>query len=349
MRPGFRLLFIAVMALQVPAAQASDWVDGDIVRFRNAPGNMPLVKPPPAQPSNSNDGAVPVNDPGSPGSAPDQRSPNALQGNISEMRAPTMMPQAEAPPVQRRIPPPETKIVGPKVFQSWLQQTHPDFGTHQRVEVLDVRGQWDDSAHALHSFGIPFTKIASNKLLGNGLVGAKLLIVDCAGNLQPAELEAVNHFVKNGGYLITTDWALDGCLVRAIPGFVMWNGGYTSSELVDAHVVADDPPLLKGTVPRAYWKLDNKSQTLRVLKPNAVEVLVRSRLLLRDDPDQLGILAVTFNYGKGKVLHLVGHFDNNSEHAFNNALDDPAPGLGISLRQAIAANFCAEALSRKDD
>jgi hypothetical protein len=46
-------------------------------------------------------------------------------------------------------------------------------------------------------------------------------------------------------------------------------------------------------------------------------------------------------------MHLVGHFDNNSELAFNSAIPDAAPGLGFSLRQALAANFIAQALKQE--
>jgi hypothetical protein len=245
-----------------------------------------------------------------------------------------------------RLAPPETTLVSPKVFQGWLQNTHPELHPHTKSEVIDIKGQWDDSSHALHNFGIACTKIGSSKLTQDALAGTKVLIVDCAGNLEAPELKVVNTFVHDGGYLITTDWALDGCLTRAIPGYVMWNSGYSTSEIVDARVVQSNSVLLKGTTRLAWWKLDNKCQTVRILRPDAVEVLVRSRGLLRDDPDQLGILAFTFQYGRGHVLHLVGHFDNNADRAFNNALPDPAPGIGISLRQAIAANFIAEALEQ---
>jgi len=73
--------------------------------------------------------------------------------------------------------------------------------------------------------------------------------------------------------------------------------------------------------------------------------LARSRQLMRQDPSQKGILALAFSFGKGKVLHLVGHFDNNSKSAFTNMLQDPSPNIVISLRQAIATNFIASAFA----
>jgi len=60
----------------------------------------------------------------------------------------------------------------------------------------------------------------------------------------------------------------------------------------------------------------------------------------------MGALAVNFTFGRGQVLHLVGHFDNNAGFAFTNTLPQPATGIGISLRQALATNFLVDALSR---
>src|SRR6185369_13580905 len=156
-------------------------------------------------------------------------------------------------------------------------------------------------------------------------------------------LQILKKFVLNGGYLITTDWSLENCTQRAFPGILEWNGGYSGSFLADATSMYPDSPYCKNVPTQAFWKLDNKCQTVRVRRRDMVKPLVRSRYLLQDDPDQIGILACTFDYGKGKVLHVVGHFDNNSDLAFNNALPDPS-AIGISMRQAIMANFIVEGL-----
>lgn len=275
-----------------------------------------------------------------------QHSPNTLEGNVSRIR-----PDQENPDQQMwntqvpSIAPPQTKIVSPKVFSGWLTETHPDLVPMSKDAVIEVKGQWDDSGHALHNFGFGYNKISPSALGKVSLEGTDVLIVDCAGEIPPANLAVIEKFVAHGGYLITTDWALDGCLARAIPGYVEWNSGYSSSALVDAAINKNaDPDLMKNVVPKAYWKLNNKCETVKIRRPDVVQVLARSRRLAAEDPDNHGYLAVTFPYGEGRVLHLVGHFDNNTDRAFNNALPDPAPKIGISLRQAIAANFIAAAL-----
>lgn len=250
-------------------------------------------------------------------------------------------------------PPPKTIAVQPSVFRSWLEKTHPELSGQLtklgKEAVMEVRGKWDDAAHALRSFGIPHTRIGTDRINGASLKNSRILVVNCAGDVPQHSLRAIERFVYNGGYLLTTDWALDGCLQRAIPGYVEWNGGFTTARVVDATVVDPDPQLFAGAVRRAYWKLDKKSQTLRVRRADLVRVLVKSQELRQEDASDAGILAVTFDHGRGKVLHLVGHFDNNADRAFNNALSDPAPKIGISLRQALAANFLAEGLMKEPD
>lgn len=239
----------------------------------------------------------------------------------------------------------KTATVQPALFKNWLEKSHPGqsakFG---KTTIVELKGKWDDCGHVIRSFGLPFTKITPNNLATTDLSGTKILVVNCGSVLNEAALKKLQEFVDKGGYLLSTDWALDSCLQKAFPGYVEWNSGYTSAGVVDAVVVDRDPILLAGVPRVAHWQLEDKSQIVRVIRGRSVQVLARSRMLMHDDQDQLGILALTFPYGDGRILHLVGHFDNNANLSFNTALPDPAPIIGIGLRQAIAANFIMAAL-----
>lgn len=241
--------------------------------------------------------------------------------------------------------PQKDEAVNPPAYKSWLSATHAGITENlNRESIIEVKGKWDDSGHVLHSFGIPCKRVSPNELGDTNLDNVYVVVVNCAGDLPTEAILALRRYVGMGGYLLTTDWALDGVLKKTFPGYVTWNGGYTESGVVDAVIVDPDPRLFKNCPPTAFWKLDKKSQTVKVNRPGEVRVLARSRLLSRSDPSQFGILAFTLDFRQGRVLHLVGHFDNNSDRAFNNALPDPAPGIQISLRQALAANFIVEAI-----
>ncbi|HMO19720.1 MAG TPA: hypothetical protein PKC98_01990, partial [Candidatus Melainabacteria bacterium] len=76
-----------------------------------------------------------------------------------------------------------------------------------------------------------------------------------------------------------------------------------------------------------------------------VRVLIESRRLKEEDPDRAGVLAAVFGFGRGYVLHMAGHFDNNSGVPVRHRLPDPAPIIEIGLRQALAANFVVAGLT----
>lgn len=267
------------------------------------------------------------------------------QGNYLRGAASTMV---EAP--SGLVPLNAARSVPPGVFRGWLEKTHQAFAlttsTQNPMNVLEVKGQWDDADRTLRSLGIRHTKVRKGKLADMALDDVKVLVVNCAGNVPSEAYQRVRDFVARGGFLVSTDWTVHNLVQHAFPGYIEWNGGKTDGSVMDATVVDPDPVLFAGAVRSSGWKVDDGSQTIRVLRPNAVRILVRSRMLTRDDPDHQGILAVVFSFGRGQVLHLVGHFDNNANLAFTNMLPDPAPVIGISLRQALATNFVVAGLNR---
>ncbi len=375
-----KFVFSCLLAvLACSSATASDWVEEEGVSDFQAPRrtrNVPIEQNPDAEEHRgqprahrfSGDGdtseepSAQVEDDGGGHGIPEPRRKkgNMLEGGVSHFHSGASQTQnSGAPPgyglIQQEptaihYPPAKETVVEAKTFRAWIEKNHPELQGSlqaQREQIIEVKGKWDDSGHVLKAFGLGCSKVPPEQLNKYDLSKSKILIVDCAGNVPQEGLLAINKFVRGGGYLLTTDWALEGCLQKAVPGFIEWNGDNTSeTRVVDAYIKTEDPVLTQGTVPRAHWKLDKKCQLMRIIKPDRVEVLAASVQLKSDDSQGLGNLAATFRFGKGRVLHLVGHFDYNSGRAFNNLLPDPAPKIGISLRQAIAANFIAEALGQ---
>jgi hypothetical protein len=246
----------------------------------------------------------------------------------------------------------------PSTFRAWLSRTHPEFdGRANPAAVLEVRGTWDDASQVLEALGIKHTRVKARELPGMSLDKVRCLVVDCAGRVPKESYEQIRDFVLQGGCLISTDWTVHNLVEQAFPGYIEWNGQYLDGSVVDAEVRNTDPELLAGlAVRRTTWKVDDRSFMVRVLRPGVVRVLARSlKLASMDsgagalaDPGASGALAVEFNFGRGTVLHLVGHFDYNAPMSFSSyVLPDPAPGALIGLRQVIATNFLVRALANK--
>jgi SAM-dependent methyltransferase len=262
---------------------------------------------------------------------------NQLRGNVGSL--------IDTPPV---ISAAVSKTVPPEMFKAWLDKAHPGVllsvnGSPGRVIV--VKGRWDDSGRTLRALGIQYERVGSGDLEDMPFDNVKVLVVDCAGSAPRESLQRIRDFVARGGYLLATDWALDNLIEKAFPGYVEYDRKKNAEAIYDAYVVNPDPVLFANAVTNAHWKMDEASHLLRVVKPGSVRVLARSRKLEKEDPGSQGVLAVAFPFGKGYVMHMVGHFDNNGFFKFTNALPDPAPAIGISLRQALAANFVVAGLT----
>jgi hypothetical protein len=252
------------------------------------------------------------------------------------------------------------EVVQPSVFRAFIENNHPEFSlkspANSAENLLLIRGQWDDSSKPLHSLGLMCNAVKTKELDDISFDKYKAIIVDCAGELPNGAIQKIRDFVGRGGYLLTTDWALQNVIERSFPGFVQWNRDNTDGVVTDAYIVDRDSPLLTGVEGRRFtWKLDKMSQCVRILQPNRVHLIARSSRLAHTDPQLrvlpdpilAGALAFEINFGRGKILHLVGHFDNCSNSFRLQLLPDPTPGAGISLRQVLATNFLIEALSPK--
>lgn len=255
------------------------------------------------------------------------------------------------------------QVVPPDMMKGWLDQTHPEFRLNAQANpgaVLEIRGAWDNAGQILDAMRIPHQSVKPKELrditLDPNMI--KVMVINCEGKIPEDCIEKVRRWVIAGGYLISTDWTLHSFLERAFPGMLEYNKANTPGSVVDAVVVDRDPSLFKGLpaqMQRASWKLDDQSEMVRVLRPDVVRVLAHSWQLANDDPNrnmtqnpnEWGVLAAEFQYGRGKVLHLVGHYDYNSPPIFaRNVLQDAIPGVGVGLRQAISTNFLIEALCR---
>jgi hypothetical protein len=252
----------------------------------------------------------------------------------------------DTPPVTL---PAKASFAPPAVYRGWIEKAHSQFSLQTSTmapnRLVVVFDKYDDTGRTLSSFGLKFTTISKKELSIYDLSGAQVLIIDCGpGALSPQALMKIRDFVARGGYLFTTDWMLDRLDQLIFPGFIAWNGAMNSQKMYDASLYGQNPVLFKYAVSNAHWKMDIHCHLIRVLNKEAVRVLAVSRTLVFDDPDHQGILAVVFPFERGYVMHMTAHFDR-SQQIIGYYLADPAPAIGIGLRQALAINFVVAGLT----
>lgn len=241
---------------------------------------------------------------------------------------------------------PPSKSVPPAVFRGWLEEAHPQFALNTSQlsarDLLEVKGVYDNSGKTLEALRIPFEHIRTGTLRERSLAGVKVMVIDCPGRVPRESYQKIRDWVAAGGYLLSTDWSGDNAVQPIFPGYIEWTRQKNREAMYPAEIVRPDPVLYKHTVTNANWKMDIDCHLIRILRPD-VRVLARAPELAREDPASQGALGVVFPFGRGYVMHLVGHFDNNT--ALPGRLADAAPVIRISLRQAIATNFVVAGLS----
>jgi hypothetical protein len=177
----------------------------------------------------------------------------------------------------------------------------------RQAEVVIVRGSADHMEQVMTRANMKFVVVDPSELPQVELHGQQVLMVNCTGEMSAAARERVRRFVNAGGMLYTTDHAVHYLIERVFPGFIKYDG-VSSSEGVFPMETSGDQGLLQNIHAggHARWQLADGGMLFKVLAPEKVEVLMRSKQVGK----QYGrpVLAVRFHVGDGQVVHVTGHF-----------------------------------------
>jgi hypothetical protein len=182
----------------------------------------------------------------------------------------------------------------------------------RRVHIC--QGCYDHVEKVLDLMGIRYDALKPEEVAAAPLAADGLLVIDCGVDRLDADAAAsVRRFVEAGGYLCTTDWALENVLEPAFPGvlrslYKSGRGVSTQKEIVHFRLAAPLHPLVRGLRPVAeggVWWVEDQAHPIEIADTRRVVVLVESEEFRQRYGS--AVLAVTFGWGKGRVLHLLGH------------------------------------------
>ncbi|MGH7162335.1 MAG: FHA domain-containing protein [Planctomycetota bacterium] len=187
--------------------------------------------------------------------------------------------------------------------------------------IVVVAGDYDRIEKVLDLYTIPYTVRNQAGLLRDPLRSARIIFINCGRRPVAPEgrrraAAKVKSFVDSGGWLVTSDWAIEPYLTEGFSGrvavFDHKRNQRNTSVAVEATAI--DNPLLRQVFPprvSSRWWLEDSSTMFRVLDGDLVKTLVRSAEL----QERFGArdVVIEFGSGKGRVLHLLGHFYQRHE------------------------------------
>ncbi len=183
-------------------------------------------------------------------------------------------------------------------------------------QIVVVEGEYDKMELVLDLYKIPHTTVRRAEVLVNAFPRAKVLCFNCSRKPEDENRrkysEKVREFVARGGWVVTSDWAVDPFLTQTWPDHVqaVETKKRQPDTTIAVHPAHADSPLLRGVFAAresARWWIEETS-TLVQVDPRRVDVLVTSDDMLQ----RFGSAVVVFEFHpakrSGKVLHLLGHF-----------------------------------------
>lgn len=203
--------------------------------------------------------------------------------------------------------------IAQELVRDRLEEQAPEFledlDGFQAADVIVIRGRYDHIETVLHQAGTPFTLVNPGQIDRADLRPDQIVFINCPGELSDLGVRNLSSFVEAGGFLFTTDWALKHILEKAFPGVVAFNHRKTRDEVVRVEVLESDDPFLNSILGEAddpQWWLEGSSYPIKILDHERVKVLIKSRELgekYGENP-----VFITFDYGEGKVYHMISHF-----------------------------------------
>jgi hypothetical protein len=178
-----------------------------------------------------------------------------------------------------------------------------------RSDIVVVRGEYDRVQDVLNAMELPHMRVNPREVDQIKFNPSQVVFINCPGNLSREGITIIRNFVEEGGFLVTTDWALRNVIEPAFPGMMRYNENPTKDDVVRIEILDDGHKFLEGllsTDEDPQWWLEGSSYPIEILDKENVEVLITSKEM-KDKYGEAPI-AVSFNHGKGSVFHIVSHY-----------------------------------------
>ncbi|MBX3462716.1 MAG: HEAT repeat domain-containing protein [Planctomycetes bacterium] len=186
----------------------------------------------------------------------------------------------------------------------------PDAEIYQGLDVVVFTSRGDHIEQLLQELKIAHRTTEAGRIAPSCVHPEAIFVANCTGEIAADDVIPLAWFVRTGGSLFGSCWALSQTIARLHPGVVQQ--ARTADQVLDevrASPVRRDSPLLNGVFPPAVvpiYHLEG-AHLIDVLDPEWCDVLI-------DSPDAAerwgcGNLAAWFFSGHGVLFDSANHFD----------------------------------------
>ncbi|MFT5154611.1 MAG: HEAT repeat protein, partial [Planctomycetota bacterium] len=188
----------------------------------------------------------------------------------------------------------------------------PESQIYEGLDVVVLQSRGDHIETILARLGIEHRLTVGAQISECGLHSGAIFVSNCTGEVEYEDIERLEWFVRVGGSLFGSCWALSQTIERIYPGILAKYE--TSSEVmgeVRAKVLGDpgEHPFLRGAFSEGVepiYHLEG-AHLIEVLARERCEVLIDSAEAATHHGE--GNLAAWFEAGHGVILDSVNHFD----------------------------------------
>ena len=176
-------------------------------------------------------------------------------------------------------------------------------------EVIVSIGVHDYIEQVFNGIGLKHNLIDPQQFEKIDLDPDKIIFINCPGSVSSKGLRNLVTFVEKGGFLFTTDWALKHVIEPGFPGYIKYNNRPTGDEVVRVEILAEEDPFLQSLIgpnDDPQWWLEGSSYPIEIVNHKEVDILIKSKEIEKKYGESA--VFVTFDYGKGKVYHMISHF-----------------------------------------
>jgi len=176
-------------------------------------------------------------------------------------------------------------------------------------EVIVSKGVHDYIEQVFNGIGLKHNLINPQQFEKIDLDPDKIIFINCPGSVTSKGLRNLVTFVEKGGFLFTTDWALRHVIEPGFPGYIKYNNRPTNDEVVRVDILAEEDPFLQSLIgpnDDPQWWLEGSSYPIEILNHKEVDILIKSKEIEKKYGESA--VFVTFDYGKGKIYHMISHF-----------------------------------------